>query len=936
MSIAEGLNEYANYLKFKRTDITEILRVMPDQYDTIALFFGNQGGKCLDFQTPINLTDGRVVEIQHVKRGDKVFSLSENLMVETAKVLNRIESGKRQTIIVTLRSGRTLIATPEHPYYGINGWMPISVFDVGDYVAVPRRLPLRKGKSVDSWKPIILGYLVGDGGITGGTANFTNVDSVILDEITSVLPDGVNLTNSNGDITYRMAGNGKAGENPVINLLKETGLYGCNSHTKFVPDIILQADLTSIGMFISRLFSCDGWVDEKGVGYCSVSKKLIFDIQTLLLRFGINTRIRTKSVKYKGSRNIAYEIGIRRTADIKTFSDKIGIFSKQDKLDNLLEKKNQTTSKENYDVVPISVEFLYDEIPREYIKGKQGRYPEYLNRKLYYLLRESRGATITRGKLLKIAKAFENSSLRKLAESDIFWDKIVSIKDGGVRQTYDLEVEGTHNFVANNIFAHNTSSVAYHYFQRVLGIHPSEKRNRLAKKIRCMSSSLPESSSPEEQDNTQYLELKKLIPPEMIIKDITARSQNLVVRRPVGISSQPAVFEFRSSKQELQDLGKIQLSSVWHDEETPKMIREECRMRLLAEGGDEIFSLTPINALTYTYDDIWQMASYIYRTRIVAEKFNLPRVEKHPGKNKTIMCMQAATDDNPTLDRDTIERIFEGVTDPDELALRRYGVFKQVSGRIHKTYNPLCCYISYEKYFPDGVPYKWVHARGIDYHESRTPWSIGWLSGSPMDEWFLWQEFHPAIDGPNAYNTYEICMSVLRKSGDYNYTVNLIDPLANKKQANTLFSTTDDINRHCDDIRREDGLGMPSYWQAWDTKGTTGRNEISKRFKNAVRCGVPFNNQYKDKGVNKRLPTLWICDTCPQTHKSILNWRYGEYVQSTAKAVNDPKNYPQQKFSHDNMVLECLAKSPQLVHAGHFFHNLPPLQGNRRTSITGR
>lgn len=476
-----------------------------------------------------------------------------------------------------------------------------------------------------------------------------------------------------------------------------------------------------------------------------------------------------------------------------------------------------------------------------------------------------------------------------------------------------------------------TASVAKTMAMRVFGIHPIADKNRLARKIRCMSSSLPESVDPDEGDNAQYIELKKLIPREMIIKDITARSQNLVVRRPPGLSSKQTVFEFRSSKQELQDLGKISLSCVWHDEETPKAIREECKPRLGEEKGDEIFTLTPTNLLSYCYDEVWQKASFIYRTKTVTNKFGLPRVEHH-NTGHDIACIQMASDDNPLLDEESLGIMFDDITDPDDIALRRYGVFRQISGRVHKTYDPSICYINFNNYFPNGVPYEWVHARGIDYHESRIPWSVGWLSASPDDEWFLHQEFHPAIDGPNAYNTYEIAKAIARKSGDYEYIVNLIDPLANKKQPNTLFSTTDDLNRHFNQMRREEGVGAACFWQGWDTKGTTGRNNIMTRFKNAVRCGKPFNNTIKERGMVKKLPTLWINNQCRHFHKSILNWRFGEYVATATKAVNDPKNTPQQKWSHDNMVLECLAKNQVLQMAAHYMKHKPTQMKRRHAS----
>jgi hypothetical protein len=483
--------------------------------------------------------------------------------------------------------------------------------------------------------------------------------------------------------------------------------------------------------------------------------------------------------------------------------------------------------------------------------------------------------------------------------------------------------------------AGKTSSVAQQYVARMLGHHPVDEKNRLCRKVRCMSSTLPNSSNPEEQDNTQYLELRKRIPPEAIISDVTARSQNLVVRRPLGQSSDKTIFEFRSSKQELQDLGKIQLSSVWHDEETPKAHREECKVRLLAEDGDEIFSLTMTNPLSYVFDEIQQNASFWYRSKTIAEKFGTPRVE-HIKSGYDIACIQMATDDNPTLSLEAIDRIFLGITNPDDILLRRYGVSKQISGRVHKTYDPKICYISFEKTFGSEIPYNWLHARGIDYHDSRTPWSIGWLSCSPENEWFLWKEFHPSIDGPNAYNTYEIAKSIARKSGDYIYEVNLIDPLANRKQPNTLFSTTDDLNRHFDQIRRNEGVGAACYWEGWDTKGSGGRNEVAMRFKNAVRVGMPFNNRSREHGRTVYLPTLWICDTCPQFNKSIMDWRFGEYVASSTKAVNDPKTEPQQKHSHDNMVLECLAKHTIIKNSHEFIMNRPRQTNRRPVSVTGR
>jgi len=47
--------------------------------------------------------------------------------------------------------------------------------------------------------------------------------------------------------------------------------------------------------------------------------------------------------------------------------------------------------------------------------------------------------------------------LRWWASPDITWDEIVEIVPCGLQQVYDFNVPGTHNFVAADVFVHNTS-----------------------------------------------------------------------------------------------------------------------------------------------------------------------------------------------------------------------------------------------------------------------------------------------------------------------------------------------------------------------------------------------------------------------------------------------------------------------------------------------
>jgi DNA-directed DNA polymerase III PolC len=51
--------------------------------------------------------------------------------------------------------------------------------------------------------------------------------------------------------------------------------------------------------------------------------------------------------------------------------------------------------------------------------------------------------------------------LARLAGSDLYWDRIVEIEPVGERETYDLQIEGDHNFLANHFVVHNSHSASF-------------------------------------------------------------------------------------------------------------------------------------------------------------------------------------------------------------------------------------------------------------------------------------------------------------------------------------------------------------------------------------------------------------------------------------------------------------------------------------------
>lgn len=488
-----------------------------------------------------------------------------------------------------------------------------------------------------------------------------------------------------------------------------------------------------------------------------------------------------------------------------------------------------------------------------------------------------------------------------------------------------------------------TSLVAYSYVMRIMGMHPIEAKNmRPNKKIRTYrfaSESLPADADRDEQvRNTQYPEFKKWLPPCLIKKDITARSPVITLFDPQG--GPDVNIEFVSFNQTVQSQAGQKRASVWIDESANKEFYEEQLPRLLASDGDLIYTLTPAEYVGFEFDEFFEKASIYIREQAVCDRMfertgkRVKRIEK-TDSNSDVAVLMAATDGNPIYpelvaekNKNAIELISQGnhptvfkiedyqpvtvddyigdiigTMDDETIDIRRYGLFRQSSGQIFKDFDVRTHVISQSKYFTEGVPHGWIHARGIDYHE-HVPWAVGFFAISPQNEVFVYDELNPS---PEKMITLQIAQIIANKSRDFKFKLNLIDPLAAKKQSNTGLSTIDDLNRIFSQFRK-DGICTGGYWQSWDTKSTRGREEVRSRLRNSKLVGKPFSNRVVKNGVTEYLPTLWILDNCYNFKESFKNWRREEWTNRESLLTKDEKDKPQQRFSHFPMVIEALFK----------------------------
>jgi len=240
--------------------------------------------------------------------------------------------------------------------------------------------------------------------------------------------------------------------------LEAMDLQGKNSHSKQVPEQVFKLKRQQIAMFINRLFATDGWASllsssQAQLGYASVSEKLVRQVQHLLLRFGIISSIRQKSVKYKGINKLSWQLNITHQDSIKTFIEDIGIFGKEDALEKISNSLVNKRSHSNTDLIPVEV---WDFI--EAAKGNES-WTSLAKRAGFKSTSNihPHKRSLSRGRLAAIATALKHKELDAIANSDVYWDEIVSIEHLGSEQVYDLTIPETHNFVANDICVHNTS-----------------------------------------------------------------------------------------------------------------------------------------------------------------------------------------------------------------------------------------------------------------------------------------------------------------------------------------------------------------------------------------------------------------------------------------------------------------------------------------------
>ncbi|MBI2156040.1 MAG: hypothetical protein HYU26_03900, partial [Candidatus Rokubacteria bacterium] len=212
------------------------------------------------------------------------------------------------------------------------------------------------------------------------------------------------------------------------------------------------------------LWEGDGTFSPAGhASYDTVSRCLAEEIQHLLLRLGIVSRLYERSHAYRGRRAVSFVITITGRENLRQFHRLVA--------HRFLDPRKRQRARalvgthigrrSSRDIIPVKIRAVIDRerLDRGATWNDVGRGAGVALRALVSPHRSKRG--YRRWVIARLARYFRSYPLTRLAHSDLYWDRVVAVEPGGIRETFDLHVAGAHNFLANDLVVHNSHAASF-------------------------------------------------------------------------------------------------------------------------------------------------------------------------------------------------------------------------------------------------------------------------------------------------------------------------------------------------------------------------------------------------------------------------------------------------------------------------------------------
>jgi len=290
------------------------------------------------------------------------------------------------------------------------------------------------------------------------------------------------------------------------------------------------------------------------------------------------------------------------------------------------------------------------------------------------------------------------------------------------------------------------------------------------------------------------------------------------------------------------------------DEEPNYAVYQECMMRTVDTGGLIFCAMTPTNGMSWTYDEIYEMA----------------------GVDENIWCTTVETNENRYLDQKDIEIISKMISE-EEKDMRLKGKFIQFSGLIYKNFSKDVNVVTGSKDIKD-----WYKFIAID-PGINNPCAAVWIAMNRdcrVPEYYVYDDYYE----PD-FTIEDNSKNIVNKNGNEKIDGVIIDPWAGtQRNLKSGLCTFDEFNK---------ALRKYSNNRLW-LKRIQIYDKIAQVSK--IRELLKVNEI-----TNK--PQLTISDNCYAVIKEICRYRYATQRASIDRNLTEK---PQKVFDHTMNCIESL------------------------------
>ncbi len=400
-------------------------------------------GKCQVPSTMVRTPNG-ITTLGEIEVGDIVYSMDRNELV-TQRVTNKWYTRKKQ-VRLTTRGGTEIIVSPEHRMYTQKGYIKAEDLSCNDYLY---RLckPIEHGIEQDQYELEFATLMLFEGCCMSHRLTFTQEDNLVLKKFIK-LCDKLNFK-------YRLTQkpNNKAKEVNLLHnqgrpdaILAKYGILNCIAKHKTLSNLFLDLPLQQRYDFIGLMLATDGYIPigkARGgnlTGVTLASKELILGIQKLLNSCGIYSYIHSRVVSYNENEFNAYVLQIPDEY-FHIIARNCYCYHKQNRITDRLDMHYELSMK------PYCNNTNY---PKEVIANCK-EFKKLVNKQF------NRNKTFKREIVEKFSK--ETGLLQDVVYKDFVWEGIKRIEFiDELTDMVDIEVENTHNFLANDLVSHNSMS----------------------------------------------------------------------------------------------------------------------------------------------------------------------------------------------------------------------------------------------------------------------------------------------------------------------------------------------------------------------------------------------------------------------------------------------------------------------------------------------